>query len=75
MALIKVPHRFFEDHKERDLDTPKIVKATARHFLIDVVLFGPGESDQAHTPGERVSLRAYRDSVHVYSRLIRDWSV
>lgn len=46
-----------------------------KHGTYDVVLFGPGESAQAHTPGERVSLQAYRDSVHVYSRLIRDWSV
>lgn len=46
-----------------------------KYGAYDVVLFGPGESDQAHTPGERVSLQAYRDSVHVYSRLIRGWSV
>lgn len=58
MALIKVPHRFFEDHKERDLDTPKIVKATARHFLIDTTdpAFAEFESDARHY-GEGFDLR------------------
>lgn len=50
MSLIKVPHRFFEDHKERDLDTPKIVKATARHYIIDTTdpAFAEFESDALH---------------------------
>ena len=44
-----------------------------RHGTYQAVLFGPGESDQAHTPGERLSLAAYRDSVRVYRRLLQDW--
>lgn len=46
-----------------------------KYGAYDVVLFGPGESDQAHTPGECVSLQAYRDSAHVYGQLIHSWSV
>lgn len=41
---------------------------------LDVVLFGPGESDQAHTPNERLSLTAFRESVQVYTRLIHRWA-
>lgn len=50
MALIKVPHRFFTDHKERDLATPEIVKATARHYLIDTndPAFPEFEDDARH---------------------------
>lgn len=33
-GLIKLPRRFFDDHAERDLDTPKVVKSTRRHYFI-----------------------------------------
>jgi succinyl-diaminopimelate desuccinylase len=45
-----------------------------RYKPLDVVLFGPGESDQAHTPNERLSLAAFRESVQVYGHLIRNWA-
>lgn len=34
MNLIKLPTRFFDDHRERDLETPKVVKSTKRHYFI-----------------------------------------
>ncbi len=34
-GLIKIPKRFFDDHCDRDLDTPIIIKQTARHYWID----------------------------------------
>jgi len=33
--LIKIPKRFFDDHCDRDLDTPIVIKQTARHYWID----------------------------------------
>lgn len=33
--LIKLPKRFFEDHKERDLDTPTVVKENSRNVWVD----------------------------------------
>ena len=32
--LIKIPQRFFQDHAERDLDTPEIIKMTSTHYWI-----------------------------------------
>ena len=32
--LIKIPKRFFDDHKERDLDTPRVMKATRSNYWI-----------------------------------------
>ena len=32
--LIKIPKRFFDDHKERDLDTPQIIKETKTNYWI-----------------------------------------
>lgn len=34
MATIRVPKRFFDDHAERDLDTPAIVRETKAHYFI-----------------------------------------
>lgn len=45
-----------------------------KYGAFDVALFGPGEREQAHTPNERVSLAAYRDSVRVYRALIERWA-
>jgi len=45
-----------------------------KYGRFDAALFGPGESDQAHTPNERVSLAAYRDSIRVYRALIARWA-
>ena len=32
--LIKIPQRFYEDHLERDLECPAIVKETKTHYWI-----------------------------------------
>jgi hypothetical protein len=32
--LVRVPARFFQDHMERDLDTPKVVRETSRFVWI-----------------------------------------
>lgn len=32
---IRIPKRFFVDHWERDLPTPKILKETSSHYYID----------------------------------------
>jgi len=32
--LIKIPQRFYDDHKERDLESPEIVKETKTHYWI-----------------------------------------
>ena len=35
MDIIKIPQRFYDDHVERDLGSPKIVKETKSHYWID----------------------------------------
>lgn len=35
MVLIKLPKRFFQDHQERDLDTPGVVKETKTHVWVN----------------------------------------
>lgn len=35
--LIKIPKRFYDDHKERDLPSPAIVKRTKNNYWIDTV--------------------------------------
>lgn len=32
--LIKIPKRFFDDHRDRDLDTPEVIKATQNNYWI-----------------------------------------
>lgn len=32
--LIKIPQRFYDDHKERDLESPAIIKETKTHYWI-----------------------------------------
>jgi hypothetical protein len=32
--FIRIPKRFFDDHAERDLDTPAIVRETKAHYII-----------------------------------------
>ena len=32
---IKIPRRFYDDHVERDLEAPPVVKATKTHYWID----------------------------------------
>ena len=34
MTTIRIPKRFFDDHAERDLDTPAIVRETKAHYFI-----------------------------------------
>lgn len=34
--LVKIPQRFLQDHADRDLDTPEIVKITSKHFWISL---------------------------------------
>ena len=33
--LIKLPKRFFQDHQERDLDTPTVVKENSRNVWVN----------------------------------------
>lgn len=33
-TLIRIPHRFFNDHRDRDLPTPEVVRWTNRHLYI-----------------------------------------
>ena len=35
MAIIKIPQGFYNDHCERDLPTPEIVKSTKQHYWIN----------------------------------------
>ena len=35
MRLIKIPQRFYDDHVERDLPAPDVVRETSRHYWID----------------------------------------
>lgn len=32
---VRIPRRFYEDHVDRDLPAPPIVRATVRHYFID----------------------------------------
>lgn len=32
---IKIPRRFYDDHCERDLEAPNVVRKTKRHYYID----------------------------------------
>ena len=36
MKLTRIPKRFFDDHFERGLPTPPVVKSTSMHYWIDV---------------------------------------
>jgi len=33
--LIRVPRYFYEDHEDRGLDTPVVIRKTLRHIFID----------------------------------------
>lgn len=35
MTRIKIPKRFYQDHVERDLDAPPIIRQTQSHIWID----------------------------------------
>lgn len=35
-TLRRIPKRFFDDHAERDLDTPAIVRETNAHYFISI---------------------------------------
>ena len=35
MELIRIPKRFYDDHVDRDLPAPEIVRETKRHYFID----------------------------------------
>ncbi|MEG1843270.1 MAG: M20 family metallopeptidase [Clostridia bacterium] len=41
-----------------------------RHRPYDILLFGPGDSDQAHTPNESVALDAYHRATQAFERLL-----
>ena len=34
-ATIRIPQRFFDDHEERDLPAPEVVKWNKKHYWID----------------------------------------
>ena len=33
--MIRIPKRFYDDHVERDLEAPEIIKETKRHYYIN----------------------------------------
>lgn len=35
MSQVRISKRFFDDHQERDLPTPVVIKETARYYIID----------------------------------------
>jgi|TARA_R100000455_G_C6214976_1_gene81294 hypothetical protein len=35
MELIRIPKRFYDDHKDRMFDAPEVVKETKAHYFID----------------------------------------
>jgi hypothetical protein len=36
MELVRIPKRFYQDHHERGLPTPEVIKSTALHYWIDL---------------------------------------
>ena len=34
-TLVRIPQRFLDDHAERDLDTPRIVRASKTHYWVE----------------------------------------
>jgi hypothetical protein len=32
---MKLPKTFFDDHSERDLETPEILRVTQHHYIVD----------------------------------------
>jgi hypothetical protein len=36
MKLVKIPKRFYQDHIERDLPAPQVVKSTSLHYWINI---------------------------------------
>lgn len=34
-AMIRLPKRFMDDHSERDLPTPEVVRETKTHYYVD----------------------------------------
>jgi len=34
-TMIRIPRRFYDDHVERDLEAPAVLKATKAHYWID----------------------------------------
>jgi len=36
MRLVRIPKRFYQDHVERDLPAPAVVKSTNLHYWIDL---------------------------------------
>jgi hypothetical protein len=77
-VLIRIPKRFLDDHLERDLPTPKIIRETGSHYFIDPrdPVIAELADDATHyadgldeaPPGvvlsARATLRAIRKAVH-----------
>lgn len=36
-ATIRIPRRFYDDHVDRDLEAPEVLKATKSHYWIDAL--------------------------------------
>jgi len=36
-ATIRIPRKFYDDHEERGLPAPAVLKATSRHYWIDAL--------------------------------------
>ena len=56
--MIRIPKRFYDDHAERDLESPAILKETARHYwiaadqhLAELLSDADFYSDREHFPG------------------------
>jgi hypothetical protein len=85
---IRVPRRFYDDHTERDLPAPGILKATRSHYWIDALSRDLPEllDDAQHYadpwgpdggPGLRASARATAEAIgkHMAAQRAADWVV
>lgn len=57
-TLIRVPRRFIDDHEERDLATPDVVRTTQAHYWIDAADPALGE---LHSDAEFYNDRSHFD--------------
>lgn len=35
MTTIRIPRRFYDDHCDRDLEAPAVIRSTKQHYFID----------------------------------------
>ncbi len=65
--LIRIPSRFYEDHVERDLPVPSVIKETQRYIWIDADSPHLSEflDDAKHYAGDAISLSDFPDLIGV----------